>query len=154
MAALYETHIPVTDLKRSTAFYRDVVGLVPAFAQPERGVGFLYVEKRENGMVGLWEPGSAYGWKSAERSAQHFAISVTLEELLAVIPRLKNLGIETTGFDGAVATEPSVIGWMPSAQVYFRDPDGHILEFICNLPDRPVASFFGTWSNWQKQKSP
>ncbi len=153
MSALYETHIPVADLRRSLAFYRDVVGLIPGFVQPERGVGFLYVGSRENGMVGLWEPGSAYGWKSAEKSPQHFAISVSINELFAAIPRLRSLGIEVTGFDGALATEPSVIGWMPSAQVYFKDPNGHVLEFITLLPDHPAASFFGCWSDWQKQKS-
>ena len=153
MPALYETHIPVADLKRSSAFYRDVVGLIPAFTQPERGVGFLYVGTREDGMVGLWEPGSSYGWKSGERSPRHFAISVSLEELFASIPRLHNLGVAITGFDGAIATEPSVIGWMPSAQVYFEDPDGHVLEFISILPDQPVTTFFGRWSDWQKRKS-
>jgi len=103
-------------------------------------------------MVGLWAPGTSYGWKSEEKPKSHFAISVTLAELLASIPRLQRLGIKTTGFDGATATEPSVIGWMPSAQIYFNDPDGHILEFICLLPDQPVPAFFGSWSNWQKQK--
>jgi lactoylglutathione lyase len=151
MPALYETHIPVTDLKASSSFYRDVVDLIPAFAQPERGVEFLYVGNRERGMIGLWAPGTAYGWKSSERSPSHFAISVSRSELFASILRLQNLGIKITGFDGAVATEPSVIGWMPSAQVYFKDPDGHILEFICLLPDAPVPAFFGSWSDWRKQ---
>lgn len=151
MPALYETHIPVTDLRRSTDFYREVVGLTPAFAQPERGVEFFYVGQREHGMVGLWGPGSTYGWKSTVRDSRHFAISVTLDELFAAIPRLQKHGVAATGFDGAPAAEPSVIGWMPSAQVYFKDPDGHILEFICNLPDKPVKSFFGRWSDWQRQ---
>jgi len=31
---------------------------------------------------------------------------------------------------GEKTTEPSVIGWMPSAQLYFRDRDGHSLEFF------------------------
>jgi lactoylglutathione lyase len=154
MAALYETHLPVSDLGRSTAFYRDVVGLIPAFSQPERGVGFLWVGSRERGMVGLWEPGSAYGWKSDDRHPRHFAISVQLGELFASIPRLQNLGTIVTGFDAAVASEPSVIGWMPSAQVYFNDPDGHVLEFISILPDKPMPSFFGCWSDWQKQRLP
>jgi len=152
VAALYETHIPVTGLQVSSAFYRDVVGLVPAFAQPGRGVEFLYVGSREGGMVGLWVPGTSYGWKSKDRPASHFAVSVTLAALFASIPRLQNLGIKLTGFDGAIASEPSVIGWMPSAQVYFKDPDGHILEFICNLPDQAVPSFLGGWADWQKLK--
>jgi hypothetical protein len=37
--------------------------------------------------------------------------------------------------------EPTVIGWMLSAQVYFRDPDGHMLEFITILPDPSGSEF-------------
>jgi lactoylglutathione lyase len=154
MTALYETHLPIGNLNRSTAFYRDVVGLIPAFEQPERGVGFLWVGSRERGMVGLWEPGSLYGWKPERKHFCHLAISVQLDELFASIPRLAGLGIKVTGFSGAVASEPSVIGWMPSAQVYFNDLDGHILEFISILPDKPVPPFFGYWSDWQNLRLP
>ncbi len=30
-----------------------------------------------------------------------------------------------------------MLSWMPAASVYFDDPDGHSLEFITMLPDRP-----------------
>jgi GNAT superfamily N-acetyltransferase len=33
--------------------------------------------------------------------------------------------------------EPSVIGWMPAAAAYFRDPDGHLLEYLAMLDDDP-----------------
>lgn len=32
--------------------------------------------------------------------------------------------------------EPNVIGWMPAAAVYFRDPDGHMLEYLTMLDDK------------------
>ncbi len=149
---LYETHIPVSDLERSLAFYRDVVGLVPAFSQPERGVAFMWIERAEVGMLGLWAPGTAYGWppRAEPRQRCHFAISVAMGTLAGAIERLRGLGLIPTGFDGAPATEPSVIGWMPSAQIYFPDPDGHSVEFITVLPHQPVESFFGPWSDWQK----
>ena len=35
--------------------------------------------------------------------------------------------------------EPSVIGWMPAAAVYFRDPDGHLLEYLAMLDEAPQA---------------
>lgn len=150
---LYEAHLPVSDLTTSVAFYRDVVGLSLAFEQPERGVAFLYVSSRESGMIGLWAPGSPLGWKSGETYRSHFAVSVTLDELFVHIKRLNKLGITTTGFHGRETDEPSVIGWMPSAQIYFADPDGHSLEYISLLNDPPVQSFFGTWAEWQKLKS-
>ena len=44
--------------------------------------------------------------------------------------RLNGLGVATHNFAGEETTEPSVIGWMPSAQLYFRDPDEHLLELV------------------------
>ena len=40
-----------------------------------------------------------------------------------------------------------MIGWMPAAAVYFRDPDGHLLEYLAMLdgepdPERGIV----TWS--------
>jgi lactoylglutathione lyase len=42
-----------------------------------------------------------------------------------------------------------VIGWMPSAQIYFRDPDGHSLEFISILPEEPEPGFIGSYAKWR-----
>ncbi|MGO6906113.1 VOC family protein, partial [Rhizobium ruizarguesonis] len=44
---LYETHLTVADLKTSTDFYRDVVGLEPAASFEERKVAFLWVDDRK-----------------------------------------------------------------------------------------------------------
>jgi len=54
-------------------------------------------------------------------------------------------------FLGEKTIEPSVIGWMPSAQLYFRDPDGHSVEFIALLDDTPDPNFIGPLSAWQKK---
>ena len=81
----------------------------------------------------------------------HFAIALPLPELLAAGNRLKGLGISTRNFAGEETTEPSVIGWMPSAQLYFRDIDGHSLEFIALLDDTPDPNFIGSLSAWQKK---
>jgi len=58
------------------------------------------------------------------------------------------LGVTTRNFTDEETTEPSVIGWMPSAQIYFRDPDGHSVEFISVLDDVPDPSFIGPLSSW------
>ncbi|MFN2507833.1 MAG: hypothetical protein ABR589_03575 [Chthoniobacterales bacterium] len=38
---------------------------------------------------------------------------------------------------------------MPSAQLYFRDLDGHSVEFIALLDEPPEASFIGSLSEWR-----
>ncbi len=50
-------------------------------------------------------------------------------------------------------TEPSVIGWMPAAAVYFRDPDGHLLEYLAML-DSPPSPELGIvhWSQWTSRQ--
>ena len=56
---LFETHLAVSDLDRSIAFYRDVVGLPLALNMPERGAAFLWIGEAGGAMLGLWTIGSA-----------------------------------------------------------------------------------------------
>jgi hypothetical protein len=78
------------------------------------------------------------------------AFNVSLSELLAAGERLDAVGIQTQNFASEKTTEPSVIGWMPSAQLYFRDRDGHSLEFIALLDGAPEPEFVGSLSEWKK----
>jgi hypothetical protein len=41
---------------------------------------------------------------------------------------------------------------MPSAQLYFCDRDGHLVEFIALLDEPPEPGFMGALSKW-KQRS-
>ena len=47
-----------------------------------------------------------------------------------------------------------MIGWMPAASVYFKDPDGHSLEVI-SVMDAPSDPAFGvaSYSAWQARKA-
>jgi hypothetical protein len=94
-------------------------------------------------MVGLWGPNTVYGPQSGIDRKCHVAFAISLDELFAMIKRLSQQGIETFGFGGGKSEEPTVIGWMPSAQIYFRDPDGHMVEFISLLPGDPRPRFRG-----------
>jgi lactoylglutathione lyase len=144
---LYETHLSVTDLDRSVAFYRDVVGLPLALEVPERAAAFLWVGDRERSMLGLWSLGSA-----PLGLTLHVAFDVTLDGLLDAPERLRSKGITPLSFFGEEATEPSVIGWMPAAAVYFRDPDGHLLEYLAILDQRPRPELgIIPWSQWIEQ---
>jgi len=80
----------------------------------------------------------------------HLAFAVSFEQLQRAIVKLNERGIDRSGFGGKLATERSVIGWMPSAQIYFRDPGRHSLEFISILPETPNAGFVGSYSDWIK----
>ena len=40
---------------------------------------------------------------------------------------------------------------MPSAQLYFRDGDGHSLEFIALLDEFPDPGFIGSLSEWKQR---
>lgn len=129
---LFETHLTVADLSRSTAFYRDVVGLPVAYELPERGAAFLWVGQPGGAMLGLWTLGSApVGMRL------HIAFDVALSDVFAAPHALRARGLEPLSFFGDPADEPSVIGWMPAAAVYFRDPDGHMLEYLSMLDHAP-----------------
>ena len=78
-------------------------------------------------------------------------MALSLPELLVAGKRLNDLGVTTRDFSGEVTTEPSVIGWMPSAQLYFRDSDGHSLEFIALLDESPLPEFVGSLSEWRRR---
>ena len=95
-------------------------------------------------------PKTAYGSHNSVNRKRHLAFAVSFGELLAAIKKLNERGIETLGFGGDKTDEPTVIGWMPSAQIYFRDPDGHMLEFITILRDPPDPNFNGSYSEWKK----
>jgi lactoylglutathione lyase len=141
---LFEAHLTVRDLDRSIAFYRDVVGLKPAYEVRERGGAFLWCGAAGGSMLGLWSTGSMPIGLSL-----HVAFAVELDEVLAAPARLSALGVQPLSFFGEPSEEPSVIGWMPAAAVYFHDPDGHQLEYLAML-EEPAKPDLGIlpWSRW------
>jgi lactoylglutathione lyase len=129
---LFETHLTVSDLARSVEFYRDVVGLAVALELPDRGAAFHWIGEPGQAMLGLWSVGSA-----PMNMQLHIAFDMALEDVLQAPQRLHDEGIEPLSFFGEPTDEPSYIGWMPAAAVYFRDPSGHMLEFLAMLDERP-----------------
>jgi lactoylglutathione lyase len=125
---LFETHLTVTDLDRSVTFYREVVGLPVALEVPERGAAFHWIGQPGQAMLGLWSIGSA-----PVGMQLHIAFEMSLADVLAAPEQLIARSIQPLSFFAEPADEPSVIGWMPAAAVYFRDPDGHLLEYLAML---------------------
>jgi len=147
---LYETHLPVADTKISEKFYREIVGLPFAYRDPTRDIVFLWADVKEKAMIGLWGPNTVYGKQNGITQKCHVAFAVSLDELFAAITNLNEKGSEVLGFGGEKTDEPTVVGWAPAAMIYFRDPDGHMLEFVTILSDPPNPSFNGRYSQWKK----
>jgi lactoylglutathione lyase len=139
VSGLYESHLTVADLDRSIAFYRDVVGLELAHVVPTRHAAFFWVGGRERSMLGLWSIHS-----SPVRLQLHIAFATDLEQVRESVAVLRSKGITPrSGGGGPELDEPTVFPWMPSASVYFDDPDGHSLEYIAVLADPPRPDMEG-----------
>jgi lactoylglutathione lyase len=141
---LFEAHITVRDLQRSIAFYRDVVGLELGLVQAERSAAFFWVGGRGRSMMGVFTLGS-YPLKIFQH---HIALQVSFEAILAAPERLRSAGIPPLGANRESLDEPIVFTWMPAASVFFDDPDGNLLEYICMLadPPRPELAAVLPWS--------
>jgi lactoylglutathione lyase len=133
---LFETHLTVSDLQRSIAFYRDIVGLQLALEVSERNAAFFWIGDHSSyssrrSMLGLWLVGTAPLGLNL-----HIAFEVAaINDLLDAPKRLKDQGIVPLSFFGKESMEPSVIGWMPAAAIYFRDPDGHLSRQLFWISD-------------------
>ncbi|MBB3945735.1 lactoylglutathione lyase [Rhizobium skierniewicense] len=142
---LYETHLTVSDLERSIDFYRDVVGLELAHTIPDRDVTFFWIGGLETSMLGLWSIRS-----SPLQMRLHVAFRTTLDQVIEAPAYLRSKRVVPRSGAGVEIHEPSVFPWMPSANVYFDDPDGHQLEYITMLPGKPRPDIPGmmTLSEW------
>jgi len=141
---IYETHLTVSDLDTSIAFYRDIMGLELAYRIPARNLAFFWVGGRKEGLLGLWQTGSG-----PMRMRLHFAFKAPLAQVLAAPDALIGKGVQPLGFDGEPVDQAVVLGWMPAASVYFADPDGHSIEFIAVLDQAPDATVgVISWSDW------
>jgi lactoylglutathione lyase len=149
---LFEADLTVSDLQRSITFYRDIVGLKLAFEVSEHNAAFFWIgdNASRRSMLGLWSVGIAPIGLNL-----HVAFEVAgINDLLDAPKRLKDNGLIPLSFFGEESLEPSVIGWMPAAAIYFRDPDGHLMEYLTMLDDKERRPDLGivNWSEWIANK--
>jgi lactoylglutathione lyase len=143
---LFETHLAVRDLQSSMDFYGGVLGLELARAFAERKVAFYWIGAAGRAMLGLWEVGTG-----PLQMKLHVAFTVELPDLLEAPTRLRAARVTPRDFAGSPADEPVVLAWMPAAAIYFHDPDGHQLEFLCMLPELPQPELgVLAWSAWRR----
>ena len=100
-------------------------------------------------MLGLWAAGTAPITLSL-----HVAFAAPLDGVLDAPRRLRRLGVTPLSFHAEETKEPSVIGWMPAAAVFFRDPDGHLLEYLAMLDQQPEPERGITpWTEWNAERT-
>ena len=146
IGGLFETHVNVSDLERSVAFYRDVLGLEVGRVEQDRRAAFLWIGGRGEAMLGLWEK------PREEVVPQHFAFRSTVEDVRERAEAwLAERGLDWHNFLQDGSRRPMVFGWMPALSIYFDDPDGHSLELIAMLAEEPRAEVgVVSWDQWQQ----
>ena len=151
---LFETHLTVSNLHRSIGFYLNIIGLQLALEVSERNAAFFWIgdsTTTRRSMLGLWSIGTV-----PLGLTLHVAFEVVaIEDLLYAAKWLKSQGIMSLSFFGVETKEPSVIGWMPAAAIYFRHPDGHLIEYLTMLDKEPRPDLgIVPWSKWLDYSKP
>jgi len=82
---LYETHLPVANTEVAKDFYTTVVGFPFAYHDPTCDIIFLWAASKEQGMIGLWGPNTAYEQENGMARKCHLAFAVSFDQLLAAI---------------------------------------------------------------------
>lgn len=145
---LYETHINVIDLERSMKFYENVLGFQLGHNDENRRIAFYFIGGWNHTMLGLWEK------PEEEILPQHLAFEIEDADMEKAIAGLNAKGVETLNFFMQESNEPIVFGWMPATGIYFRDPDGHLLEYIARLPGDPMPDrAVMTRADWEEENA-
>ena len=147
---LFEAHLDVADLERACHFYGEILGLEQGRIDHARRVAFYWIGGRGEAMLGLSEH------PATEIRPQHVAFRASLDDVLhRAVLFLQTRNLSPRNFLNDSTERPMVFGWMPALAIYFRDPDGHSLEFIAMLldPPRPEVGVV-SWDAWQRLNPP
>ena len=121
MATLGAVHLEVTDVERSTAFWRDIVGLVLRSTAPdavELGTG-------TETLVTI-HPGARSGFQQGHSGLYHLAIHPPTEpDFARILLRLARAGWPISPTDHVM-----------SKSIYLLDPDGITIEITLETPQR------------------
>lgn len=113
--------IPVTDVVKSRDFYCDVVGCTHLFTAPKGHMSFIDAGGVCLILVKTKSPINA---ELQDQDGVHHSFAIEEGKFDAAIARLKSKGVEV------FFEEDRQGGVVNGPRVYFRDPDGTVLEFI------------------------
>jgi len=116
----------VTDVERSTKFYRDVVGFQVARFRPNGTGAFLTCGVNHHNLALFKAPAGASQYQKGQIGLNHFAFRV--ESYQALQEAHKRLV-------AAEATIDHIVDHGMTRSVYFLDPDGIEMELFCNTFD-------------------
>ena len=112
------------DKAKSAGFLAGILGL----PEPRQFYHFLVVDLSNDVSIDYFET-------DEHVALQHFAFLVTEDEFDASFGRIKEMGLEY--WDDPARSQPGEINHHDGGRgVYFKDPDGHLLELIT----RPYGS--------------
>ncbi len=121
-----QIHVSVSDVERSVAFYRDVLGIPHLFTVPRQPMAFF-----ASGDVRLY-----LGVPESAEYRSRCVLYFTVADLDAEVARLAGLGVE-------FRDQPHVVHWDGSIELWMSglvDPDGH---HIILMQERPATSASG-----------
>ena len=135
VSAFHHTQLTITDIERSRKFYAEVVGLAeikrPEFPFP--GAWFEFADGQQLHLVKLPEP-LWPGMKLLDRYESHLALRVP--SFRKAVESLRSHGFREDVADDhpfKMLVKPQTPNGYP--QVYFLDPDRHMIEFNAAVLD-------------------
>lgn len=126
ITGIVESILYVDDLPRAVAFYRDVLGFAPMTGDPARfqafavGAQVLLLFKRGGTLAPAHVPGGVIPPHDGA-GPYHIGFAVPREAYAGWLAHLRGRGI---------AIESETTWERGGRSLYFRDPDGHLLEFV------------------------
>ena len=124
--ALGEIALRVKDLRQMTDFYEQVVGL--EVMRKSANMAFFRIAEGHGGhtqILALFDRCSEPGFKGIDgekTTVDHFAFAIDLEDLEFEKDRIQGLGL---------CVETTVHSWVKWRSLYFTDPEGNRVEFVC-----------------------
>lgn len=123
---LGEIALRVQDLAAMRAFYERVVGLECMQAFPN--AAFFRIAEGVDGhtqILALFDRSASPGYRGLSReqtTLDHLALAISVRDFATELARLQSLGLEVSTAEHA---------WVHWRSLYFADPEGNRVEFVC-----------------------